>query len=168
MKAKLDDVIEALELRSDEGHYFYAVDTEEVVYVTIDDLRMAEDGEITDDLPEWQKDMVETAADIIENWDNHIKLPTQFDINEYNIMSEFCYSLESKTIRNQLLNAIKGSGAFRRFKTSIQHIGIEKQWYSFKDKYLYDMAVSARLKIVQEKLRKFPIRIKMNIRDGGT
>lgn len=141
MKVKLDDVIEALELCSDEGSYFYSADTEEVVYVTTDDLSMAEDGEITYGLPEWQREMVETAVDIVENWDNYIKLPTKFDINEYNIMSEFCYSIENGTVRNQLLNAIRGSGAFRKFKNSIQRFGIEKQWYSFRDKTLYDMAV---------------------------
>ena len=141
MKIKLNDVIEALELCSDEGRYFYSTNTEEVVYVTTDDLSIAEDGEITDDLPEWQREMVETAVDIIENWDNYIKLPTQFDINEYNIMSEFCYSLENKTVRNQLVNAIRVNGAFRRFKDSIQHFGIEEQWYSFKDKTLHDMVV---------------------------
>lgn len=100
MKVKLDDVIEALELCSDEGRYFYSTNAEEVVYVTTDDLSIAEDGEITDDLPEWQREMVETAVNIIENWDSYIKLPTQFDINEYNIMSEFYYSLENKTIIN--------------------------------------------------------------------
>lgn len=141
MKVKLNDVIEALELCSDEGRYYYSTNVEEVVYVTTDHLSTAEDGEITDDLPEWQREMVEIAVDIIENWDNYIKLPTQFDINEYNIMSEFCYSLENKTVRNQLFNAIRGSGAFKRFKYSIQRFEIEERWYSFKHKTLHDMAV---------------------------
>ena len=41
--------------------------------------------------------------------------------------------------------------------------------YDVRNEYNVEFNLSsARIKIVQEKLRKFPIRIKINIRDGGT
>lgn len=141
MKVKLDNVIEALELYSEESHYFYNVKTEEIIYVSSDDLRIAEDDNMPNNLPAWQKDEVETAIDIVENFDDYINLPSQYDIDEYEIMSEFCCSLENEKISNELCDTIIGRGAFKRFRNCVERYGIEKQWYAFKDKAIHDMAI---------------------------
>lgn len=33
------------------------------------------------------------------------------------------------TIQNELAHAIRGKGAFRKFKDTIRYYGIEQQWY---------------------------------------
>ena len=46
--------------------------------------------------------------------------------HEYSIMERFIWSLPEGTIQDRLENAIRGRGAFRRFKDSICWLGIEQ------------------------------------------
>lgn len=104
---------------------------------------MAEDYDEDDleKLLEWQRDDVEAAIDVEENWDNYTSLPSKFDINEYDIMVQFCYSLDNDKISNKLLNALSGKGAFRRFKDAVIRFNVEKKWYKFEDDKLKKIAL---------------------------
>ncbi|MHC6180986.1 UPF0158 family protein [Clostridium sp. JNZ X4-2] len=134
-KVKIEDVLQAIELASDEGNYYYNKVTGEVIYIDDETRRMAEDYDEDDaeKLMEWQLDDVKAAIDVEENWDNYISLPSKFDINEYDIMVQFCYSLDNDKISNKLLNALNGKGAFRRFKDAVIRFNVEKKWYKFTD-----------------------------------
>jgi hypothetical protein len=44
-------------------------------------------------------------------------------------------------IRGSLLDKIRGSGAFRRFKDALQMNGIEEDWYSFRQKAYGKIAI---------------------------
>jgi hypothetical protein len=140
---KLDDVIEALDLCSLERRYYYNKITNEVISIGEEEMSLAEeyDDDTLDDYPEWQKNEIEAAIDILENWDNYLGLPTSNDINEYDIMIEFCDSLENNKIRASLYEALEGKGAFRRFKDSIIRFNIEEKWYNFKDDVIKKIAV---------------------------
>jgi hypothetical protein len=70
------------------------------------------------------------------NDENYIELPNQHDINEYDIMKKFCDEIDN----DELFDAIRGRGAFRRFKDKIIDIGVEKVWYEFKEKVLMAIA----------------------------
>lgn len=52
------------------------------------------------------------SIDIIENEEKYIQLLTKFDIHEYRIMEDFCYSVNDNRKQNELLNSIHGKGAF--------------------------------------------------------
>ncbi|AJA49114.1 hypothetical protein CPAST_c30480 [Clostridium pasteurianum DSM 525 = ATCC 6013] len=134
-KVKIEDVLQAIELANDEGNYYYNKVTGKIIYIDDEARRMAEDYDEDDleELLEWQRDDVEAAIDVEENWDNYISLPSKFDINEYNIMVQFCYSLDNDKTSNKLLNALSGKGAFRRFKDAAIRFNVEKKWYKFKD-----------------------------------
>lgn len=69
------------------------------------------------------------------------RLPTKFDIHEYNIMDSFVDSLPSNAVKHQLENAIRGKGAFRRFKDTINHLGIAQQWYNYQAAAYREIAV---------------------------
>ena len=47
------------------------------------------------------------------------------------MMERFCLSVQNDRDRKFLLIAIKGSGAFRRFKDMIRELDIEDDWYRF-------------------------------------
>ena len=69
---------------------------------------------------------------IEEGWRvRYFGLPSKFDIHEYSIMERFIWSLPEGRIQDALESAIRGRGAFRRFKDSIIHYGIEKDWYEY-------------------------------------
>lgn len=72
--------------------------------------------------------------------DSSISLPGQYEINEYKIIKSFIETIKDNQIKNQLLIAIRGSGAFRRFKDSCINYGIINVWYEFKNNAYYELA----------------------------
>jgi hypothetical protein len=54
------------------------------------------------------------------------KLPTKYDIHEWDIMREFAESVEPERLSDELQNAIRGAGAFRYFKDTLRRYRREK------------------------------------------
>ena len=114
----------------------------EVYVVSNEELSAAEEGEPPiEDFPEWQQQAVRIARQII-NGDHYIALPSKYDIHEYAIMEEFSCSVADQKVSDALQIAIRGKGAFRRFKDVCQRFGMLDQWYSFKTEALKEIAVS--------------------------
>lgn len=72
--------------------------------------------------------------------DSSISLPGQYEINEYKIIKNFIETVKDSKIKNQLLIAIQGRGAFRRFKDSCINFDIINDWYKFKNNTYYELA----------------------------
>ena len=115
MKVKLSDILEAFELNDRYSEYFLDLETGEIVQVN--DMMMMESEK----------------EEIYDRLDEHgfLRLPTSFDIYDYDIMGDFIDTL-SGSRREKLLSAITGRGAFGRFKDEIRSLGLEKQWYDFQ------------------------------------
>ncbi|MFW6271199.1 MAG: UPF0158 family protein [Bacillota bacterium] len=139
-KVKLEDVLEAIELRSRESNYFYNKNTGEIHYITNYELREAEEDIDITDYPEWQQESIKTAIEILTT-DNYIKLPEDNEIDDYGIMEDFCFSIEDKELRNQMLEVINGKGAFRRFKDKIYEYDLADDWYEYQEKRFREIAV---------------------------
>src|SRR5882672_1225128 len=138
---KLKDIIEGLEFLTDEGTSYLNTTTGEVVYVTTEELRAAEEEQPLEDFPEWQHDAIHIAKDIVET-DHYLQLPDRFEIHEYSIMERFCLSVDDEDLREDLCDAIRGRGAFRRFKDRMQAYGIAEAWYRYRDEALREIAVA--------------------------
>jgi hypothetical protein len=138
-KARLEDIVDALEMHLEESSLYFDPDTGEVLAVANDILRKAEDGEEPDIRHDWQKQEWATATRIVST-DRCIPLPSNFDVNEWEIMESFCFTVKSDQRRQDLLDAIHGSGAFRRFKNTIRRLRIEDAWYAFREGTLKDIA----------------------------
>ena len=139
---KIQSIIEELEMQFDESQTFLNKNTGEIVFVKLEDLRAAEDEEPFDHLPDWEQEDRKIAIDVVENFEDYLGLPTKYEVNEYEIMEEYCLSVSDQVIRNKLLGAIKGKGAFRRFKGKIIDFGIEENWYSFRDNRFKEIAIN--------------------------
>jgi len=125
LKVKLEQIIDALEFMDRYSEYFLDLET----------------GEI-----EWVSDMTMTyqeKEEIYEKLDEHgfVRLPDSFDLNEYSMMEDFASALSGKE-RSALLGAIKGKGAFRRFKDRAQDLCLIEEWYEFKEKAIKRAAAS--------------------------
>lgn len=131
-QVELDDIVEAFEFMSMEVSSFVNVKTGEVVHVLNDYLGMAEEGEPCGDLSEWEQDVMILALQIIEQEDNFIRIDSQY-IDEYKMMEEFCYAITDPVKQEDLLYAITGKGAFRRFKDLVFRFGLIDQWYEYRD-----------------------------------
>lgn len=139
--AKLKDLVGALEIQPEESTTYYDCKTGETVWVSDEEMGAVEDGEPLDDMADWQKESFEVAREIAEDTEGRfIPLPSQFDIHEYRIMEDFCYSVEDEAASDCLLYAIKGKGAFRRFKDTLHELGIAEQWYAYRDETLKEVA----------------------------
>ena len=114
--------------------------TGEVVYVTTEELRAAEEEQLLEDFPAWQHDAIRIARDIVET-DHYLPLPDRFEINEYRMMERFCLSVEDDDLRDDLCDAIRGRGAFRRFKDRMQAYGMAEAWYQYRDEALREIAM---------------------------
>ena len=140
---RLDEIVDALGAQLDERPSFLDRETGEVETVSEDLLRETEesgdDGE--PDLLEWQKEEWEIAK-LIVSTDRFERLPTKFDVHEWEIMNDFSRSVESGGIREDLLNAIHRAGAFRNFKDSVRRHNIESAWFAFRAKALRQIAIS--------------------------
>src|SRR5262249_30285346 len=125
---KLKDIIEGLDFQSDESFSYLHTTTGEVVSVTTEELRAAEEEAPLEDFPAWQHDTIRIAGEILET-EHYLPLPDRFEIHEYSIMERFCLSVDDEDIRDDLCNAIRGRGAFRYFKDRIHAYGIAEEWY---------------------------------------
>ena len=81
---KLKDIIEGLEFQSDEGSSYLNTMTGEVIYITEEELRAAEEDAPLEDFPTWQHEAIRIAGEMLET-DHYRPLPTKFDIHEYRI-----------------------------------------------------------------------------------
>ncbi|HUU15979.1 MAG TPA: UPF0158 family protein [Sedimentisphaerales bacterium] len=140
-RIKLDDIIEGLEFQSDERHSFLDKRTGEVVSISDEEMQAAEDDDPIEDFPDWQHDLVRIAKEIVDETGDYIDLPTKFDIDEYSIMEKFCLSLNDSEMSDDLYSAIKGSGAFGRFKNAIHEYDIADDWYKYHNDALKEIAI---------------------------
>ena len=141
IRVKLSDIIEGLEFQSDESSSYLNKKTGEVILMTDYAMRAAEDNEPLEDVPDWERELVTVAREIIAETGEYIQLPTKFDIDEYGIMESFCMSLDRREIGDILHDLISGSGAFRRFKDTVYKYGVEDEWHKYRNNAIKEIAV---------------------------
>src|SRR5215467_5648149 len=115
---KLTEIIEGMDFQSDERSSFLNLTTGDVVSITDEELRAAENDAPLEDFPDWQHDTIRIAGEILAT-DHYLPLPDRFEIHEYSIMERFCLSVDDEDMRDDLCKAIRGRGAFRYFKDRI-------------------------------------------------
>ena len=135
----LSKVIDAIESATDEADSYLDPDSGEIVYVTDEMRDLAEEGE-DEHTPEWMREELPKVREALESG-RFLSLPTKFDVHEWAIMEDFSEEQENDRVRGALLDAIHGSGAFRMFKSTIRRLGVEKDWYKFRDEAIKQIAV---------------------------
>ena len=140
MRVKLNEVVEALESAMEEHAHYLDKRTGEIILLTGEDLQAAEEDDLISEYPDWQRESILKAREVLKESEAFVRLPDQFDVHEYKIMENFCLAFEDRQVGQDLLRRIKGSGAFRRFKNAINSMGIEDAWYEFKRSALEKIA----------------------------
>ena len=151
----LRDLVDELQTLSDESHVYLNKVTGKVITITDDDFAMArnadefdeieEGDEVADNLSEYSDleiEFFQEVKDVLSLDDDYLKLPSRFEIDEYEIMERFCLSIPNEKISDVLLSKICGSGAFRRFKDTIYRYGIEEDWFRFNDEGYKEIAIA--------------------------
>jgi hypothetical protein len=140
LRVKLSDIIDALEMLSDMRFAYLHRSTGKLVMLTDDEMRAAEDDDDTSDRPEWERETIQEAKEVLTSSD-YLELPTSFEIHEYSIMDDFCFSVSDNDLRDELLGAISGRGAFRCFRETIERRGITDAWYRYQGEAYAEIAV---------------------------
>jgi hypothetical protein len=148
-QASLKEIVDALEMQFEEHLNYLDRQTGKVEMVTRDDLRLVEaddsaDMEADDSadmLPEGQQSEFDIAEALFEDPDRFVRLPTEWDIHEWEIMREFAESVEPERLSRDLLQALQGKGAFRYFKDTLRRYRREESWYDYRTRALREIAV---------------------------
>ncbi|MEZ6126230.1 MAG: UPF0158 family protein [Planctomycetaceae bacterium] len=138
----LRDVLFELEGQSDEWCAFVNRQTGEVVGLSSDAFHVLEEGELDEDeyYGDATPEMIKLATDI-DGSSNYVSLPDQFEIHEWEIMRDFAMELDNDQSQSQLLNAVHGDRAFRRFKDTVFELGLRDEWYGFRKAALEQIAI---------------------------
>lgn len=56
-------------------------------------------------------------------------------------MEQFIETIGDRRIAEQLDRAIRGSGAFRRFKDALNRLCLEQEWYRYRENAMKDFAI---------------------------
>jgi hypothetical protein len=133
--AKLSDLMDPCDF--DSGDYITRFDREtgRIVIVEQSLLSAVEEGreEELGDFAAQQKEELELARAIFEDdRERFIAPPSHFDFHEYRQMERFIGSVANAAAAEQLWQAIKGKGAFHRFKSAAHRLGLLDEWYRYR------------------------------------
>lgn len=143
LKVDLEMVANAMEdVDRTDMDYYLDKETGEVIITSEETFGYAEEEEdednIREDLPDWQKEDVKLAQDILfKNPDRYICILESPPYKGYNLMVEFAEKVEDELLREKLSIALDGKGAFRRFKNVIaDYPDYREKWFKFRDERL--------------------------------
>ena len=131
---KLSKLIEEMDMQTEEYMAVVNIKTSEIIFIDLEDVRSLEDME-EDELSKEQIKLLD-----IYYSDGYIRIPSGYDIHEYNMMRDFVFSIDNDMINQRLSNSISGRGAFRRFKDTAIQLGVIDEWYKFKDNAYKEIA----------------------------
>jgi hypothetical protein len=137
----LKEVVDAFDMVGDEVSCFLNPETGEIRTITSEDYALVEQDGSPDELAEWERDAIPLIREVVDSgtW---LALPGRFEIHEWSIMESFARLAPEESHREQLMDAIHGGGAFRRFKSAVHRLRIERDWYAFREEALSNIARS--------------------------
>lgn len=139
-QVSLKAVIDEMDVPSEEHHAYLNKRTGEFFTTGDEEIGIIENGDAIEDYPEWQREAIRKTQEVLNSPD-FLELPSKFDIHEYHILERFCSSREDSKLRQGLLDCIRGSGAFRRFKEAIHEYAIVDDWYEFRHAALREFVI---------------------------
>jgi Uncharacterised protein family (UPF0158) len=134
----LRDVVEALDLQSDELSSYLDPDSGEIITFNHEEARIAERGN-WDSVPDWMRASLPKIKRALED-DRMLALPDRVHIDEWRMMQDFADQQEDCRCQAALADAVHGSGAFRLFRRTIAQLGIEEQWRRYREKAMERVA----------------------------
>jgi len=133
----LDDVVDGMDMQSDESSVLFDPRSGEFFPVSDYEVQRAESDDDLDDLEDWERKERETVRRLLEEG---IAVPDRFEIHEWEILRDFSRSRDDAVQRDELLDAIRGRGAFRMFKSAVHRLGIQDDWYDYRQERLREIA----------------------------
>ena len=141
MKVPLQEIVNALDMQSEECYTYLDRQTGEIESLSGEVLRLVDEGGTAAGLPPWQPDEFEVAQAFFAHPDRFVKLPSEWDIHEWEIMREFAESVAPARLSRDLEDALHGGGAFRHFKDTLRRYRREQDWYDYRAAAFRNIAI---------------------------
>lgn len=145
MTVWFQDVVDSLQMISQGDRYYYDSYLDELVYLSVEETGL----ESCEGLEE------EIEEDVTGRF---VRLPTYYDFNPYAFMERYVYHLPEGDLSDRLSRAIRGRGAFRRFKNELERCDRLEDWYVFEaqcyKELVLDWCQENEIAIVNNRLKK--------------
>ncbi|HEM4066574.1 TPA: hypothetical protein U2D29_001830 [Streptococcus suis] len=145
MAVWFQDVVDALQMLSQGDRYYYDSYLDELVYLSVEETGL----ESCEGLEE------EIEEDVTGRF---VRLPTYYDFNPYAFMERYVYYLPEGDLSDRLSRAIRGRGAFRRFKNELERCDRLEDWYVFETQCYKELVLEwcqeNKIAIVDNQLKK--------------
>jgi predicted nucleotidyltransferase len=128
------ELMAAFEDASLEMHYYLDWETGQVIMLSDEELGYVDEPPDYD-LLDWQQEMVKQAKEIwLDDGKRYISVPEADSHSAYRDMEVFIATVEDQHLSELLWVAIRGRGAFRRFKDVLYDYPRERErWFEFSD-----------------------------------
>lgn len=131
LPVSLNDVIDAVTPLSDQWQSWINRNTGKIISFSEEEMA-ASSGDAS--AQGWNEESLANIREVLSSDDGiWLQLPGPFEFHEYSVMEAFCRDLDNEALRTELLDAIRGSGAFRRFRDRINRHGLDQAWYDWRD-----------------------------------
>lgn len=116
----LEDIADAFEECMDGWAQFLDTRTGEIVALSEDPyMACEEDQEL------WEE---------IDETDDYVRLPNQYELHEKSIMEKFAYEIGNKRVSEVLFDALRRRHPYRCFKDKINDLGISQIYYDYRNR----------------------------------
>lgn len=132
MKADIQEIIDAVEFHSTTSQSFLNIKTGKVSSYSDEEIQDAQSDEVPSNTAGWYLEAINRAKEFINNQDDYISLPDQYDFHEYRVMESFIGKVSVEKQRDLLYSAIKRKGAFRNFKDVLGQLALLDEWHQYK------------------------------------
>jgi len=140
-RTKLSDIVDAIDSASEMSSAYLDRQTGAVVVITEGDVEAATDEDAAANAPDWQQEAIEQARAIeADEAGRFLPLPDKFDAHEWDMMKRYCGTVQNLDASEQLHEAIRGSGAFRRFQDAARRLGLLDGWNKYRDEQYLALA----------------------------
>jgi len=144
LKVDLSELIFAMEVGDNmERSGYLDMETGDVIDMPDDIMHGVEEGRTESLVVDWDEELTEIAEKILSD-ERHrfLPIPRRESREGYEMMVACTDTVKSKSLRDKLLVALDGKGAFRRFRNVLdRHSDELERWYKFKDDWMRDEAV---------------------------
>lgn len=145
MTVWFQDVIDALQMISQGDRYYYDSRIDELVYLSVGEFRLESREGLEEEIEE----------DVAGRF---VGLPTYYDFNPYTFMELYISDLTDGDLSDRLSRAIRGRGAFRRFKNELERCDRLEEWYAFETQCYKELVLEwcqeNKIAIVDNQLKK--------------
>ena len=145
MAVLLQDVVDSLQMISQGDRYYYDSHLDELVYLSGGEFRIESREGLEEEIEE----------DVAGRF---VGLPTYFDFNPYTFMELYISDLTDGDLSGRLSRAIRGRGAFRRFKNELERCDRLEEWHTFETQCYKELVLEwcqkNKIAIVANRLKK--------------